>query len=635
MFSLRSKIMFIVMIFVSVIGTGFVLYSIFTTSTYKQLHIDNIEHNVNSSVEMINKDIKEIERAAIFYAKSALLCKDLGSDKFAENLVVEFLKSFPFVIGGGFWYEPYRYDQKKERVGFYAYYNNESGEAELDKTFIMSKYDYHTATWYREIIDKTISADVVMWTRPYFDDTGSYALMTTAGSIITDKEGKLLAISNVDWDIKDVIDKLMQVKPTTNSFVLLCSPEVGYIITTTHDSFRDVTDLIELPFDIFASDFTLKGKKFRSFKSWLDNGWLMTVNIPENEIFRHVEKQNKNFSIIISVIILALLLLAYYFINEFINKPIEEVTNGVKRLATGDLTTKIYINSKDELGLLSTTFNSMTSQLTESLELIAHERAEKERISAELSIATKIQASMLPFIFPPFPQRHEFDIYASMVPAKEIGGDFYDFYMVDDDTLAFVVADVSGKGIPAALFMVITQTLMKNNVQHQKTPKEVFDLVNNMLCENNEESIFVTAFLGYLQLSTGLLTYVNAGHNPPLIKSKPNAYSDYEFNWLSSNENFILAIIENIDYEEHQIYLQPGDELFLYTDGVTEAMNRDNVLFSEKRLIETLNKNIKLNPKELVLFIKENVDIFTGDEEQTDDITLLSMKYFGPGCNMS
>jgi serine phosphatase RsbU (regulator of sigma subunit) len=248
---------------------------------------------------------------------------------------------------------------------------------------------------------------------------------------------------------------------------------------------------------------------------------------------------------------------------------------------------------------------------------------ETERIGAELNVATQIQESMLPCIFPAFPHRAEFDIYASMQPAKEVGGDFYDFFLVDENTLAVVMADVSGKGVPAALFMVIAKTLIKNNAQNGQSPKEVFETVNNLLCENNDAGMFVTAFLGYLDIPSGRFTYVNAGHNYPLIRAGGS------FEWLKTKPGFILAGMEDTFYKQHEMTLRPGDELFLYTDGVTEAFNNENELFGDPRLLEVANSYLGLPLREFTISIKREIDKFAQGAEQADDITMLVIRITG------
>ncbi|MCL2335300.1 MAG: serine/threonine-protein phosphatase [Endomicrobia bacterium] len=249
------------------------------------------------------------------------------------------------------------------------------------------------------------------------------------------------------------------------------------------------------------------------------------------------------------------------------------------------------------------------------------------KTEAELNVAKQIQQDMLPCIFPAFPDQTDFDIYANMRSVKEVGGDFYDFFLIDESTLAVAIADVSDKGVPAALFMVITKTLIKNNAISGKSPKEVFETVNNMLCENNEAGMFVTAFLGYLDLRSGKFTYVNAGHNAPLLRSGDSDPTERRFDWLNVTPGFVLAGMEDMFYKTHEVTLRPGDELFLYTDGVTEAVNRENKLFGSPRLLETANAYLNLPLKEFTVSIKREIDKFADGAEQADDITMLVLRY--------
>lgn len=284
------------------------------------------------------------------------------------------------------------------------------------------------------------------------------------------------------------------------------------------------------------------------------------------------------------------------------------------------------IRTGDELELLADAFRRMEEDMITYIHSLMTITAEKERIGAELNVATQIQADMLPRIFPAFPDRPEFDVYASMDPAKEVGGDFYDFFLVDSDHLAVVVADVSGKGVPAALFMVIAKTLIKNHAQNGERPGDVFTSTNMQLCEGNDAGLFVTAWMGVLELSTGAFVYVNAGHNPPLLKR-----ADGDFEWLKSRPGFVLAGMEGVRYRENRLTLSPKDRLFLYTDGVTEATNGALELFGEERLQEVLNRRWDLPVKTLLMQIKGCLDEFVGEAEQFDDITMLGLEYLGTG----
>lgn len=253
------------------------------------------------------------------------------------------------------------------------------------------------------------------------------------------------------------------------------------------------------------------------------------------------------------------------------------------------------------------------------LELQVKESAEKHRIESELNIATQIQTSMLPTNFP---QREEVELYASMSPAREVGGDFYDFFMVDDRHLAIVMADVSGKGVPAALFMVIGKTLIKDHSNPGRDLGEVFSRVNNLLCESNSEGLFITAFEGVLDLVTGEFNYVNAGHEMPMISRGGAAFEAHKI-----RPGFVLAGMEDIRYRAGSLTLEPGDKLFQYTDGVTEATNASNELYGMQRLTSVLSANAKLSAQELLPAVRADIDRFVGDAPQFDDITMLCLEY--------
>lgn len=330
--------------------------------------------------------------------------------------------------------------------------------------------------------------------------------------------------------------------------------------------------------------------------------------------------------------VVSILFLKYVEVN--ITGSLETLSGIVKQFAGMDhrsdgkekkqriISTCQSIRTGDEIQALSESFSRMMTDIDNYVYNLAKMTTEKERISAELNIATQIQADMLPRIFPAFPDRPEFDVYASMNPAKEVGGDFYDFFLIDDEHLAIVIADVSGKGVPAALFMVIAKTLIKNHAQLGETPAEIFTNVNNQLCEGNEAGLFVTAWMGILRLTDGHFVYVNAGHNPPLLMKKD---SDFEF--LKTRPGFVLAGMEDIRYRQTELFLNPGERIYLYTDGVTEATNLQEHLYGEDRLKETLNLSRGLSIREMCIRVSESLQNFSGDADQFDDITMLAMEF--------
>ena len=331
------------------------------------------------------------------------------------------------------------------------------------------------------------------------------------------------------------------------------------------------------------------------------------------------------YAVIISTALTALFIACYLmYLHRRVVAPIKLITaeadNFIKR------ETKISekldkVKTNDEIELLATSIKKMEIDIKDYIENLTKVTTEKERIGAELNVATQIQASMLPCIFPAFPEKDEFDIYATMQPAKEVGGDFYDFFLIDNNHLAVVIADVSGKGVPAALFMVIAKTLIKNQVQAGHTPAEVFTMVNAQLCENNEAGMFVTAWMGVYEITTGEFTYVNAGHNPPLIKK-----GDSKYEYLKSRPGFVLGGMEDIRYTQYDIQLAAGDELYLYTDGVTEATDALNELYGDERLQNLVNDNIDVTPSELLTAVRKDIEAFVKEAPQFDDITMLALK---------
>ncbi len=337
------------------------------------------------------------------------------------------------------------------------------------------------------------------------------------------------------------------------------------------------------------------------------------------------------------VLFSASIYISMYFGESDLNFIFTSIDTGLTTVTGSTVITKSVLNNTTLfyvlpralilLGLSSicTTVAGRTRKL---LEKQIKDSEERQRISTELDVATHIQADMLPRIFPAFPERPEFDIYATMNPAKEVGGDFYDFFMVDETHLAIVVADVSGKGVPAALFMVIGKTLIKDHTKPGVDLGDVFSEVNELLCESNSEGLFITAFEGVLNLVTGEFRFVNAGHEMPFIAKAGSAYEPYKL-----RAGFVLAGMENMKYQSGQMQLSPGDKIFQYTDGVTEATNAAHELYGMERLTDILVKNTDKPPAQLLPAVKADIDLFVGDAPQFDDITMLCVEYLKPMTN--
>ena len=320
-------------------------------------------------------------------------------------------------------------------------------------------------------------------------------------------------------------------------------------------------------------------------------------------------------------------------IKKSLVKPINSITDAAQKYVTDKKAgvndtahfASLNIRTGDELENLSLVMADMEKDLAENEESLRKIEVEKERISTELNLATRIQTAMLPNIFPPYPERTEFEIYATMHPAREVGGDFYDFFLIDDDHLCLMIADVSGKGIPAALFMMISLTILKSCAMLGSSPAEILMRANQAICSNNPEGMFFTAWVGILELSTGKLTTANAGHEYPAIR-RPDGI----FELIKRKHGCVIGGFEDSVYEQFEFDLEPGTTLFVYTDGVPEAMQKDRSMYGTDRMVEALNRDPGAVPKALLENVLSDVAAFADGAEQSDDITMLGIRYAGP-----
>ena len=313
------------------------------------------------------------------------------------------------------------------------------------------------------------------------------------------------------------------------------------------------------------------------------------------------------------LIFAVLFVLIYFLIKKIIIDNLRKINKGLAEITNGNLNVKVDVRSNEEFASLSDDINQTVGTLKRYIKEAA------ARIDKELEFAKQIQYSSLPAAFP---KSNSFRLYAQMITAKEVGGDFYDFYMLNDSTIAFLVADVSGKGIPAAMFMMRAKTVIRDLAEHGLEPDEIFTIANEKLCENNDAGMFVTAWLGILDTKTGLMKFANAGHNPPLVKK-----CGEEFSYMKARSGMLLAGMEGIKYRKNELQLNPGDKIYLYTDGVTEATDNNNELYGEQRLLDFVNSLENTEPESLCKLIKEDVDRFVGTAPQFDDITMLAMDF--------
>ena len=347
-------------------------------------------------------------------------------------------------------------------------------------------------------------------------------------------------------------------------------------------------------------------------------GYYIIAAMPQNEIVLQRDTSVKLNAVLEVLVFIALFVMVYLLVKKLVVKNINRVNDSLSKITEGDLDEVVDVRTNAEFDTLSDDINSTVNTLKRYISEAA------ARIDQELEIAKAIQLSVLPRDFPAFPERRDFDIYATMDPAKEVGGDFYDFFLVDDDHMALVIADVSGKGIPAAMFMMTAKTLIKNRTLAGGTPSEILGYVNAQLCEGNDAELFVTVWLAIVDLRTGEGLAANAGHEHPAIRRADGSYE-----LVIYRHSPAVATLEGLRFRDREFRLAPGDTLFVYTDGVTEATDAHNELFGTERMLSALNRVAWAPPKDLLEIVRAEIDLFVKEAPQFDDITMLCFRYDG------
>ena len=341
-------------------------------------------------------------------------------------------------------------------------------------------------------------------------------------------------------------------------------------------------------------------------------------------------RRNHVRKVMLVLLITLILVIAgqWMYLNKWLLKPIMKINAEAGRFADenvqSDEKLTDTIKTNDEIGMLAGSIDDMEEQVSEYENNLTEVTKENERIGTELDLATRIQKEMLPNTFPAFPEYDQFSLYATMDPAREVGGDFYDFFLVDPDHLCLVIADVSGKGVPAALFMMATKIMIADMVKTGGSPADVLNSVNKAICANNKEKMFVTVWLGILEISTGKLTCSNAGHEYPAFM-----YAGEKYELLKDDHCFVIGGMKNARYRQYDLMLKKGSKIFVYTDGVPEAVNINNEMFGTDRMIDAINENRDKDPEEEIKAVREAVDAFVGEAERFDDMTMLCLEYTG------
>lgn len=613
----------------------------------RRIIVKNLEENArNLALATVNR-IETVLRSMEKVSENLAYFLENSSDSKNEllDLIRSVVEKNPEIYGSTIAFEPYAFDKNSLYFAPYFY----KGDGKIKFTYLGGEsYRYFYWDWYQ--IPKELNRPV--WSEPYYDKGGGNIIMSTYSApfykTIAGKRqfmGVVTADVSLSW-LQEIVSSI-KISQTGYGFLiskngtLVTHPYKHLIMNETIFSVAEArrdASLREIGREMIGGktgfvpfDSIVTGKKcWMVYAPLPSSGWSLGVLFPQDELMADINSLNRTM-LFLGMAGFLLLLVVIVSIASSITQPLRALAKGTEDIATGNLDIKLSpIKSRDEVGKLAESFTYMKSSLKKYIKELTETTAAKERIESELKIARDIQMGILPKIFPPFPDRPEFDIYATIEPAKEVGGDLYDFFFIDEDHLCFVIGDVSGKGVPAALFMAVTKTLIKVSARSGITPDEILIKVNNELSRDNDSCMFVTIFCGILNTKTGEVLYANGGHNPPLITRQGKGAI-----FLKTSGGIAVGAVEDTTFKTESLLLQPGDSLFMYTDGVTEAMNEREELFSEERLKKEITARQERPIQELVVGIMQALRAFSQGMPQADDITMMILRFQGRQQNVA
>ena len=556
----------------------------------------------------------------------------LSSPEFMYSLTERLLQNNSFIYGSAVAFEPDYYASEGHYFSPYSY-RNEKGEI-CSKQLGSNTYDYHYMDWYQ--IPKLLNESY--WSEPYYDDGGGEMMMTTYSKPLYDEFGNLYAVITADLSLDWLTELVGNIKAFDRAFNLMVSRNASYIVHPNHDLILNETiysstygdeseSLKKMQYDMVhckAGEVLrdMNGDKYFVFYSPVETTcWSVAIVCPRSELYLGVKKLRGMLIILGIIALMLMILLSYHGIRKVV-APVEDFSDVAKKIAKGEFNAQLpQINSEDELKELHDSFEYLQNSLVKYVDELKATTANKERIESELRIARGIQMGMIPKSFPAFPDRDDVSLVAGLVPAKEVGGDLYDFF-IENDKLYFIIGDVSGKGIPASLVMAVTCRLFRSVASYLDKPEEIITSLNNSLSDGNETNMFCTAFLGILDLKTGDLTYCNAGHNAPYIIEK-----DGKVSAMKVTPNLPLGLFSGFPYEGQETKIEKEMMLYLFTDGVNEAENNNMEQFSDERLLDLLKKHSSDTPRVIIDETFAAVQRHADGADQSDDITVMCIKY--------
>lgn len=631
--SFSAKLSFYIL---AVVGFVFIL-SIWMFYLYAYREIEKEVHQdahqmlkiTNLSIEKVLGEIERVPENL----KSFVINEKI-SDKALYELTHDVVCDNINICGCAIAFEPYYHNDTQY---YFSPYSCQTNDSVIKSVQLGNRnYDYFHMDWYQ--IPKLLSSSY--WSEPYFDEGGGEDIMTTYSVPMYDSLGDFIGVFTADVSLDWLNDLVSQMKPYDSSYTFVIGRGGTYIVypdqnRILNESVFSIARLAEDEkfyqigqrmvdgengYEIFKNE---EKESFVFFAPIPHTRWSIGMVCSTDEIFADLHTTN---IILIVVTFLGLMLIFIFSLRVIKNltDPLKEFAVSAKEIAHGGFDAPLpVIKSKDEMLELRNSFQYMQTELVRYIDTLQTTTTIKERIESELRIAREIQMGMVPKLFPPYPDRKDVDIFATIIPAKEVGGDLFDFF-INNDKLYFAIGDVSGKGVPASLMMAVTHSLFRSITLYQSSPEIINHQLNDAISENNDSNMFVTFFTGVLDLKTGDLWFSNAGHNPPLIIT-----ADHQVSFINVKPNIPLGVMDDFSYSVQKIHIEPNTTLFFYTDGVTEAENKDKVLFGDDRLLASLQNSKTKDPNKLVNNLLESLSLHVQDNEQSDDLTMMAIIYNG------
>ena len=584
---------------------------------------------VNNSVEKLDGEFSRVEEHLATSAQVAL--KMLDHRAYLKPFVECIMREDSLIMGGGIALQPGLFPMAKDSLTMEYVYRDKDGNWQT-KHMGDSIYDYTRMDWYTD----ALAANHAVWSEPYFDKGGGDAMMVTCSYPLRDEKGKPVGVLTADISLGTLSDEIARLRPIDDSYAFILSDKGKFVAHPDQDLvlYTNVFDYSKRPGYSHIADI---GKEMLAQKEGTKHvdiggedvlvvygpisgtGWSICSVCSYDSIMARLDLVTVKAVIFLfwGLVILTLLI---RFVILYSMKPLVRLTEAASKISAGDLNVQLpEMKPSDSIGRLNNAFAEMQRSLRLQMDRLVETTRAKEHIESELHIARNIQMGLVPHTFSPFPEWDGLDLYAVLRPAKEVGGDLYDFF-IRDSKLFFTIGDVSGKGVPASLFMAETRTLFRITAGRYDSAAEIAAMLNDTIIKDNDSCMFVTMFIGVLDLTSGELRYCSAGHNPGVIASDGTA------KLLAAKENIPIGVIPEYTFEEDFIKLQPSDMLFLYTDGLTEAENVDKHLFGEERMLSLLAENSTDTTKESVEYMEATVEKFVKGEEQSDDLTILCLR---------